>query len=107
VHDELGAAPERVVRDGVEVPDDDVGLHPRLAKRVGAAVDRDDDGMEIPDVRADHPQVRLVAGTAGDHEDVAVAEARAERGQLETGREALCLVAQVEQGVLGERLERL
>ena len=52
-------------------------------------------------------QVRLVAGAARDNEDVAVAKARAERGQLEPGREALRLVAQVEQGVLGERLERL
>src|SRR6185503_10737541 len=55
----------------------------------------------------DHPQVRLVAGPARDDEHVPVAEARAKPRQLDAGREALGLVAQVEQGVLGERLERL
>ena len=107
VDEDLGAGAQRAVRDRVHVADDHVGLEPGLEQRVGAAVDRDQHGLEVADVRADDPQVALVPGPARDDERVPVAEARLERREVDALREQAPLVAQVAHRVLGERLERL
>ena len=74
----------------------------RLAQRVRAPVDADEHGLEVPDVAADDPQVVLVPRAAGDHEDMAVAEPRLERRELDALREQPALLAQVAHRVVGE-----
>ena len=107
VDEQLGAGAERRVRDRVEVPDDHVRLEPDLEQRVGAAVDGDEHRLEVPDVRPHDPEVALVARPAGDDDGVPVAEARLQGREVDPVGEQLALVAQVTQGVVGERLQRL
>ena len=107
VHEQLGAGAKRVIRDGVHVAHDHVGRVARLEESIGAAVDGDQDRLEVAHVRPDHPQVALVAGTARDDECVAVAKARRELRELDALGEQLSLFAQVAHRVLGESLERL
>ena len=52
VHDDLGAAAQRVVGHRVHVADDEVGLVAGLDQRVGAAVDPDQDRPVLADVVA-------------------------------------------------------
>ena len=52
VHEQLRARLQRGIGDRVEVADDDVRLEADLEQRVGATVDRDEDRLEVPDVRA-------------------------------------------------------
>ena len=63
---ELGAAVHGAVGERVEVAGDDVGLEADLEQRVGAAVDRDQHGMELADVRAQRREVVLVVVPAHD-----------------------------------------
>jgi hypothetical protein len=107
VHQQLGAAPQRLVGNGVHVADDHVGCVARVEQRVGAAVHGDQHGLEVPDVRTDHPQVALVAGAARDDERMAVAEAGLEVRELDALGEELPLLAQIPHRVVGECLERL
>ena len=107
MHEQLGAGAQRLVGDGVHVADDHVRPVARLEQRVGAAVDRDQHGLEVADVRLDHAQVALVARAPCDDERVAVAKAGRERREIDPFREQLSLLAQVAHRVLGERLECL
>ena len=107
VHEQLGAATERRVGDGVEVADDHVRLHPHLEQRVGASVDGEEHRLEVADVRPHDPEVALVARPARDDDRVPLAEARLQRRELDPVGEQLPLVAQVAERVVGERLERL
>ncbi len=83
------------------------GLEPGLLQRVRAAVHADQDGLELPDVRADDPQVALVPGAARDDERLPVAEPRLERRELDALGEEAALVAEVAHRVVGELLEGL
>ena len=107
VHEQLGARAQSRVRDRVEVADDHVRLEPDLEQRIGAAVDGDEHRLEVPDVRADDPEVALVPGPACDDDGVPVAEPRLQRRELDPVGEQLALVAEVAQRVVRERLERL
>ena len=53
VDDELGAARERRIRDGIHVADDDVRPVARFTQGVRTAVDADEHRLEVPDVAAD------------------------------------------------------
>ncbi len=105
----MSSAPalERLVRDGVHVADDHVRLVAGLEESVGAAVDADEHGLEVADVRLDDVQVALHPGAAGDDERVPVAKARLHLREPDALGQKLGLVAQVAEGVLGEALERL
>ena len=105
--EELGTAAEGGVRDGVEVADDDVGFQPDLEQGIGATVDRDENRLEVPDVRADDAQVALVPGPAGDDDSLSVPEAGRQRRELDPVREQPAFLAQVPQRVVRKRLERL
>jgi hypothetical protein len=107
VHDELGAAPQRLVGDGVHVADDEIRRVAGVAQGVGAAVDADEHRPEVPHVGPDDREVALVAGTAGDDERVAVAEASPEERSLDALGEHPALLLQIAHRVLGEALERL
>ena len=85
--DELGAARERRIRDGIHVADDDVRPVARFTQGVRTAVDADEHRLEVPDVAADDAQIVLVTGAARDHEDMAVAEPRREGRELDSLRE--------------------
>ena len=76
VVDELGAAVERGLRDGVEVTDDHVGLQPDLEERVGAAVDADEHRSVLADVRAQRGEIAAVVVTAHHYERVSTGELR-------------------------------
>ena len=107
VDEDLGARAKHGVRHRVHVADDHVGLEPGLLQRVRAAVHADQDGLELPDVRADDPQVALVPGAARDNERLPVAEPRLERRELDALGEQAALVAEVAHRVVGELLEGL
>ena len=106
VDEKLRAAAQRLVGHGVHVTDDHVRLVAGLEQRVGAAVDADQDRLEVADVRPDHAQVALVAGPTRDDQRMPVAEARLQRRELDPLGEQLPFLAQVAHRVLGERLER-
>src|SRR6185503_1553855 len=74
---------------------------------VGAAVDADEHGLEVADVRLDDVQVALHPGAAGHHEGVPVAKARLHLREPDPFGKELRLVTKVPEGVLGEALERL
>ena len=74
VHDDLGAAAQRVVGDRVHVADDQVGLVAGLDQRVGAAVDADQHRPVLADVGAQASQVLLVVVAAHDDEHVPAVE---------------------------------
>ena len=63
VHDDLGAAAQRVVGHRVHVADDEVGLVPRLDERVGAAVDADEHRLVLADVVAQGLRGRPCSGS--------------------------------------------
>src|SRR6185503_4110260 len=107
VDDELGAALERLVRDRVHVAHDHVRLVAGLEEVVGAAVDADEHGLEVADVRLDDVQVALHPGAAGHHEGMPVAKARLHLREPDPFGKELRLVTKVPEGVLGEALERL
>ena len=107
VHEQLGTAAERGVRDRVEVADDHVRLQPDLEQRVGATVDGDEHRLEVADIRPHDPKVALVARPAGDDDGVTVAKAGLQRRELDPVGEQLALVAEMAQRVVGERLERI
>ena len=107
VDDELGAALERLVRDRVHVADDHVRLVAGLDQGVGAAVDADEHGLEVADVRLDDVKVALHPGAAGHDERVSIPEARLHLREPDALGQKLGLVAQIAEGVLGEALERL
>ena len=52
------------------------GVQPGLEQRVGAAVDTDQHGLIVANVRPDHAQVALVARAARDDQHVPVAQPR-------------------------------
>ena len=105
--EQLGPAAKRVLGDRVHVADDHVRAVPGLAKRVGPAVDADEDGVEPTDVRADDAEVTLVAGATRHDQGVAIPEPRPERREIDAFREDPPLLAEVEERVLEERLQRL
>ena len=73
VYDDLGAAAQRLVGDGVHVADDHVRSHAGVKQGVRAAVDAHDDRLEVAHVRPDDRQVALreiraeVAATVVSH----------------------------------------
>ena len=99
VHDDLGAAAQRVVGHRVHVADDEVGLVPGLDERVGAAVDADEDRLVLADVVAQGLQVLLVVVAAHDDEGVPAVEVGADVGHADAVEEQLALLAQVVHGV--------
>ena len=105
--EELLDSGARVVGDGIHIADDHVRLEAVLEERVSASVDRDEQRFEVADERPDDPQVALVPGTASDDERMAVAEARAQDGEIDPLREEPPFLAKVSHRVLGELLERL
>ncbi len=107
MYEQLRAGAESRIGDRVEVPDDHVRLEADLEQRIGASVDGNEHRLEVPDVRADDPEVALVAGATGHDDGVPVAEPRLQRRELDPVGEQLALVAEVAQRVVGERLERL
>ena len=107
VDQDLGAAPKRVVGDRIHVADDHVGLPALLQQRLRAAVDGDEHGLEVAHVRADDPEIALVAGPARDDERVPVSEAGLQRREVDPLGEQPALLAQVAHRVVGELLERL
>ena len=88
-------------------PDDDVRPVAGFEQRVRAAVDGDEDGLEVADVVADDREILLVAGPAGDDERVPVPEAGPQLRELDALREQLPLLPQVAHRVVRERFERL
>ena len=86
VVDQLGAAAQRAVRDGVEVADDDVGLEADLEQRVGAAVDADEHRLVLAQVRLQRREVALVVVAAHDDERVPALDLRAQRRQRRSAR---------------------
>ena len=78
VDDELAAAAQRARRGGVHVADDHVRAKAGLQQRVGAAVDGDEDGLDVADERTQGPQVAPVVDAAHDDERGPVAEVRRE-----------------------------
>ena len=107
VDEDLRAAAERLVRDRVHVADDHVRLPALLEQRLGAAVDGDEHGPEVADVRAHDPEVALVARAARDHEGVAIAEAGAERREVDPLGQQPALLAEIPQRVVREVLQSL
>ena len=83
--DARARAPQCIARVGqrVEVADDDVGHPAELEQHVGTAVDRDEHGLELADVRPQRTEVVLVVVPAHDDQRVATADLRAQRRQLE------------------------
>jgi hypothetical protein len=102
VNDQLGAARQRHVRGGVHVAEDQVGLQPLFQQRVGAAVDPDEHGPHVADVRLQRPQIAAIGGASDDDQDMAVAEVGPGSWKLELAREELALLADVRHGVLRE-----
>ncbi len=105
VHDHLGPAGERAIRDGVHVPDDHVRLVPRLEQRVSAAVDSDQHGLVLADVVLERFQVVGVVEAADDDDDVPPGELRLDRGDAHALEQQLALAAHELRGVDGEGLE--
>ena len=107
VHDELRAAVQRRVGHRVEVADDDVGLEAELEQRVGAAVDADRDGLDLPQVAGALQGGEVLAVVDAPHHDegVAALERRAHVGQVRAVGGQVVLALQVLEGVGGEPLE--
>ena len=83
VNDQLGAAPKNAVRSRVHVTDDHSRFEPCFEQSIGAAVDADEHGLQIPDIRTDRSKVSPVIGPADNDQDVAVAEVGLQVGQLQ------------------------
>ena len=75
------------------------------SERVGAAVDGDQHGLVLADVRAERLEVVLVVVTAHHHEGVAPAYSRAQRRELERLERDLRFGVDVRERVARERLE--
>ena len=105
VVDELGAATEALLGNGIEVADDDVGLQPVLEERVGPAVDADEHRTVLADVGAQRGEIRAVVVTAHDDERVAALEVASQRGQRERLEHQARFLVDVLERVGGEALE--
>ncbi len=81
------------------------GVSPDLEERVGAAVDADQHGLELTDVRPQHPEVLLVVVAAHHHERVATGEGGPQLRELDRREHEVGLALDVLEGVLGEALE--
>ena len=80
VDDQLRAAAERAVGGAVHVAEDDVGLHAGLDHGVRAAVDGDDQRLDVADVGVERREVLAVGRPADDDQDLAAVEADRGRG---------------------------
>ena len=107
VHDQLRPAGQDPIRGGVHVADHEVGRQPGLEQRVPASVHADQHRAEVADVRPQGSQVVPVVGAAHDDQGMAIAEVRAQLGDLQAPREDVPLVADVLERVLGEVMDRL
>src|SRR5262249_4851559 len=76
-------------------------------ERICPAIDPDEHRLEVADVRANDPEIPLVAGAAGNNERMAVAKTRLQRRGVDPPGEEPPLLAQVAKRVVGEGFERL
>jgi hypothetical protein len=101
----FGAGAQAAVGDGVHVPEDDVGLEPRLEHRVRAAVHAHDERTELAHVRAQHREVLLVVVATDDDEDVPPLEDGPDLRHPDAVDDEVALALDVLHRVLGECLE--
>ena len=102
---EVRADGKCLLRDRVEVADDDLGLEADLEQRVRTAVDPDEHRLVLPDVGAQRLQVVAVVVAAHDHERVTALEVGLERWDLERLEQEVRLALDVLQRVDRESLE--
>ena len=105
VDDDLRAAGESPVADGVHVADHEIGPVPGVEDRVGAAVHPDQDGPVLADVGPQRRQVLPVVVAAHDDQDLPVLDLGADVGYPDAVEQQLPVAEHVLHRVRDERLQ--
>jgi hypothetical protein len=105
VDNQLRAAAQGLIAHAVHVAYDHVRLETHLDERVRAAVNADQHGLYVADIRPDDPQVFLVGLTSHDNERVAIVYERPYLGQIRRIEQQRLFLCDVAQRVLGEPLK--